>query len=154
MGKREVRVVVVPKRVTAALLILISAAMLALVLALTGRAYASDPLSLRELVSRALEGSRHAFVASVMPLVANAILFVPWGFFAFLVFDRAERRRSTTYAITIIGGVVFAAAITLWQSFLPTPLTNISDSVANAAGTIAGASLAHLRKRVHFRFDH
>ena len=85
MGKREVRVVIVPKWITAALLILISAAMIALVAALSGRAYATATRSLRELF-------------------ANALLFVPWGFLAFMLFDRKKRSRS--YVVTLIVGIV------------------------------------------------
>jgi VanZ family protein len=154
MGKREVRVVVVSKRVSASLLVLTSAAMVALVAALSGRAYATAPLSIRELVARAMERSPHALLVTVMPLVANALLFVPWGFLAFMVLDRVPRPRRRTYAMTVAGGVLFAAAVALWQSFLPTRVTTIADSAANAAGTLAGAAAAHLRKRVRVRFDY
>src|ERR1051326_1011311 len=89
MGKREVRIVVVPKWATAVLLVTTSAAMIALVSALSGRAYASEPLSVRDLVTRIMERSPHAALVAMMPLAANALLFVPWGFFAFLVLDRS-----------------------------------------------------------------
>jgi len=36
---------------------------------------------------------------------------------------------------------------------LPTRVTTISDSIANAAGAFAGAVAAHLRKRVRVRFE-
>ena len=153
MGKREVRTVIVPKWVTAVLLVATSAAMIALVSALSGRAYASEPLSVRELVTRIMDRSPHAALVASMPLVANALLFVPWGFFAFLVLDRPGRSRSMVYAITIVAGALFAIAISAWQSLLPTRLTTIADSVANIAGTFAGAAAAHLRKRVRVRFD-
>jgi VanZ family protein len=153
MGKRELRIVVVPKWITAILLVATSAAMIALVSALSGRAYASEPLSVRELVTRVMERTPHGVLIGLMPLAANAMLFVPWGFFAFLVLDRRERPRSVAYAITIAGGILFAIAISAWQSLLPTRLTTIADSVANAAGTFAGAAAAHLRKRVRVRFD-
>jgi glycopeptide antibiotics resistance protein len=154
MGKREVRTVVVSKRVSAVLLVVTSACLAGMVAALSGRAYASTPLSIRELVSRAMEGSPHAFLVTIMPLVANALLFVPWGFFAFMVFDRPPRSRARTYAMTIAAGLIFAAAVALWQSFMPTRVTTIADSAANAAGTLAGAVFAHLRKGVRVRFDY
>ena len=134
MGKREVRIVLVPKWVTATLLVLVSASMIALVAALSGRAYASK-LSIRELF-------------------ANALLFMPWGFLAFMVLDRRTRPRSRTYLLTLIGGILFAAAVALWQSFLPTRVMTYGDSLANVAGAILGASIAHLRKRVRMQFDH
>jgi len=145
MGKREVRTVVIPKTISATLLILTSAAMIALIAALSGRAYAGAPLS---------AASPQALFVTSMPLVANALLFVPWGFFAFMVFDRATRPRSRTYALTFAGGLLFAASVALWQSFLPTRVMTLADSAANAAGTLAGAAAAHLRKRVRLRFDY
>lgn len=153
MGKHELRIVVVPKWVTATLLVATSAAMIALVSALSGRAYAHEPMSVRELVTRIMERSTHAALIGLMPLAANAMLFIPWGFFAFLVFDRSGRSRSQAYAMTILGGAIFAIAISAWQSLLPTRLTTIADSVANVAGTFAGAAAAHLRKQVRVRFD-
>jgi len=153
MGKRELRVVVVPKWVTAVLLVATSAAMIALVSALSGRAYASEPLSVRDLVTRMMERSPQAALVTSMPLVANALLFVPWGFFAFMVLDRRTRSRAMVYVITILAGALFAIAISAWQSLLPTRLTTIADSIANTAGTFAGAAVAHLRKRVRVRFD-
>jgi VanZ family protein len=141
MGKREVRVVVVPKGASAALLVAASAAMIGGIAALSGRAYASTPSSVRVLVARMMEHSPHA-------------ILVPWGFFAFIVLDRAERPRARTYAMTLAGGILFAAAIAAWQSLLPTRVTTITDATANAAGTLAGAWAAHLRKSVRVRFDY
>lgn len=154
MGKREVHIVVVPKWVTALLLVFTSAAMVALIAALSGRAYASDVASPREIVRRLFERSPHAALVAIMPLAAAALLFVPWGFFAFLVLDRDTRPRSRTYALTIGCGILFAAAVTLWQSMLPTRVITVGDAVANTAGTFIGALAAHLRKRVRVQFDH
>jgi len=129
MGKREVRIVVVPKWITAALLVITSAAMVALVVALSGRAYAAPALSIRELV-------------------ASVLLFMPWGFLAFMFLDRRTRPRSRTYLLALIGGTIFAV------SLLPTRVMTTFDAVANVAGAIGGASLAHLRKSMRVRFDH
>ena len=154
MGKREVRVILVPKSVTGALLILTSTVIIAIIFALTGRAYAIEPLTIRALVARTMQQSPHQLLAAVMPFAANALLFVPWGFLAFILFDRPSRPRARTYAMTLIGGILFAAAIAAWQSLLPTHVTTISDSIANAAGTFAGAILGHMRKQVRVRFEH
>lgn len=154
MGKREVRIVVVPKWVTALLLVATSAAMVGLIAALSGRAYANESMSLREVVRRLMERSPHAALVAIMPLAADALLFVPWGFFAFLVLDRGTRPRSRTYAMTVGCGILFAAAVTLWQSMLPTRVITVADAVANTAGIFAGAMAAHLRKRLRVQFDH
>jgi VanZ family protein len=43
--------------------------------------------------------------------------------------------------------------MSLWQQFLPTRVTSLSDALANAAGALAGAALGHARKSVRVRFD-
>ena len=154
MGRRVVRVVIVPRSASAALLVAASAAMIGGIAALSGHAYASTPSSVRVLVARMMEHSPHVILAMLMPFAANMLLFMPWGFFTFMVLDRAERPRSRTYAMTVAGGILFAAAIAAWQSLLPTRVTTITDATANAAGTLAGAWAAHLRKSVRVRFDY
>lgn len=159
MGRRDVRVIAVPKWATASLLVLVSAAMVALIYALSGRAYANGEHSIRLLLSRVFhaEGttvSRSTVLAVLMPVVANILLFIPWGFLAFLAIDTPARPRRITYALTLAGGVIFAVAVELWQYTLPTRVTTPADSLANAFGALTGAILGHLRKRVRVRFDY
>lgn len=159
MGRRDVRVIAVPKWATAALLVLVSAAMAALIYALSGRAYVNGEHSIRLLLSRVFhaEGttvSRSAVLAVLMPVIANILLFIPWGFLAFLAIDTPARPRRITYALTVAGGVIFAVVIELWQYALPTRVTTPADSLANAFGALTGAILGHLRKRVRVRFDY
>jgi len=159
MSRRDVRVIAVPKWATAAMLILVSAAMAALIYALSGRAYANDQHSIRLLLSRVFhaEGnsvSRSTVLAVMMPVIANILLFIPWGFLAFLAIDMPARPRRITYVLTVLGGVIFAVAIELWQFTLPTRVTTPADSLANAFGALTGAILGHLRKRVRVRFDY
>src|SRR5215212_777769 len=101
MGKRQVRVIAVRKSVTVALLALTSAAMATLVYVLSGRAYAGNAHPFAELTARLLNSepplSRDAVLATLMPVLANVFLFVPWGFFAFIAFDTASRPRSRSY---------------------------------------------------------
>ena len=158
MGKRQVRVIVVRKPVTVALLVIVSAAMAALIYGLSGRAYTNDLHPVREIASRLLGASREpvsrgAMLAFLMPLIAKILLFVPWGFLMFLALDSPERPRRTSYLVTIVTAILFAAAVYLWQHFLPTRVTSLPDSLANAAGAFAGAALAHGRKSVRVRFD-
>lgn len=156
MGKREVRVIVVPKRATVVMLLLTTAVMAASVWFLSGRAYANPAHATAELMARLVHAGtmpRDAVIAVVMPLAANALAFIPWGFLMFLAVDRPERPRSRAYAITVIAGVIFATAIELWQYVLPTRVTTLSDAIANGAGALAGAALGHMRKRVRVRFE-
>lgn len=158
MGKRQVHVVVVRKPVTVALLVVTSAAMAALVWFLSGKAYAADTHPLRELLAR-LFGSRRgslspdAFLAFLMPVIANILLFVPWGFLAFVALDSARRPRTQTYVMTVLAAAIFAVAMLLWQMSLPTRVTSLPDMIANCAGAFAGAALGHARKTVRVRFD-
>ena len=159
MGKREVRVVVVRKRTTVALLVLVTAAIAWLLWFLSGKAYVNDAHPVRELLADILGSGRRslspdAFLAVLMPVIANVLLFIPWGFLTFLALDVPSRPRGQTYALTLAGGLLFAGAMHTWQLFLPTRVTAPTDVLANALGAFTGAALGHMRKRVHVRFEH
>ncbi|HWW61907.1 MAG TPA: VanZ family protein [Thermoanaerobaculia bacterium] len=157
MGKRQVRVIRVPKRATVAILVLVSVAMAALLWFLSGKAYAGEEHPVRDLLLRVFGGQRsmstHALVAIFMPVIANVLFFVPWGFLTFVALDTASRPRARTYSFTFGAGLIFAAAMLAWQQFLPTRVTTIGDAVANGLGALAGAAVGHLRREVHVRFD-
>ena|SRR5688500_9480367 len=157
MGKREVRVVVVSKPVTIVLLTLVSAGMIALLYFLSGKAYVRDSHPATEVVMRFLrrdDPPRDAVLAALMPIIANALFFVPWGFLTFIAFDTPKRRRFRTYLMTFAAAAVFATALEIWQTFLPTRVTSPIDAIANAAGALLGAIGGHLRKEIHVRFEH
>src|ERR1043166_6055320 len=127
MGKREVRVVVVRKPVTIALLIAVSFAMVALVYGLSGHAFVRTERSIVDIT--ALDA-------------ANTILFVPWGFLAFIAFS-PKRPRAITYAITIVAGALFALAVAAWQATQPAPVTIYRDTIWNLNGTLPCATARH-----------
>lgn len=158
MGKRHVRTLPVPKAVTLALLLLTTAAMALLVYSLSGRAYAVEVHPLRELAARMLGASRGdlssgALLTYVLPLLGNVLLFIPWGFLCFMALDVPHRPRRFSYLITLVAAVIFAAAMHLWQEFLPTRVTSPGDTLANAAGAFAGAAVGHARRRVRVVFE-
>lgn len=158
MGKRRVHVIVVPKTVTVALLVVTAAAMAAFLYFLSGKAYAAETHPIRELFSRLLGSgrgpvSRDALLAFLMPVIANILWFMPFGFLTFLALDVPSRPRKVTYAITIVAALVFAAALIVWQQVLPTRVTALPDSLANAVGALTGAALGHARKGVRVRFE-
>ena len=158
MGKRHVRIIPVRKPATFALLFVVTAAIASLLFVLSGRAYAAERSPLLELTARFLGGggvpvSRDAVLAFLMPVTANILLYVPWGFLAFVALDAPKRPRRTTYLLTIIGALAVAVALSLWQELLPTRVTSMPDALANAAGALAGAALGHARKSVRVRFD-
>ena len=149
--------IVVPKAVTIVLLALVSAAMVALLYFLSGKTYVRDSHPATELVLRFLrrdDPSRSAILAALMPIFANVLFFVPWGFLTFIAFDTPRRRRVRTYLLTFVAAAIFAAAMEIWQTFLPTRVTSPVDAIANAAGALLGAVGGHLRKEIHVRFEH
>lgn len=157
MGRRDVRVVVVRKPVTIILLVLLAAAMVAVLYFLSGKTYARDSHPAGELLVRVMrrEGpSSTAVLAALMPLVAHALFFIPFGFLTFIALDSPGRRRARTYVMTVAAATLFAAGVAIWQQYLPTRVTTPVDVVANALGAFAGALGGHLRKEVHIRFEH
>lgn len=158
MGKRQVHAIAVRKPVTFALLLLTTSLMATLFYLLSGRAYAADRHPLWDLTVSLLGGgsapiSRGALLAFLMPVSAHALLFVPWGFLAFVGFDSPKRARKVAYLMTVAGAVVVAGAMAFWQEFLPTRVTSIPDILANGLGALIGAALGHMRKGVRFQFE-
>lgn len=159
MGKRQVRTVVVRKSVTASLLALTAAAMVAVTWAIGAHTRVMETRSTRDLVVAAFDhGSTDGFatiatISLLMPVLANVLIFVPWGFLAFLLVDTRSRPRAATYAIAVAGGALFALALSIWQSYFPARLIAPSDVIANAVGAALGASLGQLRKDVRIRFE-
>lgn len=158
MGRRQVQIIRVRTPVTFALLALATIAIASLIYFLSGKAYAAETHPIREILARLLGSgrgpvSRDALLAFLMPVLANVLLFVPWGFLAFLALDGRTRSRRAAYLWTIIGAVAFGAAMVLWQQTLPTRVTSLPDTIANGLGALAGAALGHARKSVRVQFD-
>lgn len=160
MGKREVRIIAVPRGVTITLLIFTTLAMVALFYSLSRHAYSLPAGSTAELIDRVWASERSGklsatgFFAALWPVVANVLFFVPWGFLVFVSLDRPQRPRRVTYALSAVAGIVFAASLNLWQSFLPMRVTTASDAIANAVGAFCGSIAGHIRKQVRVRFDY
>ncbi len=150
---------VIRKPATFALLLLVTASMAALTLWMSGKSYSKvDPIPFEDLHHLAwLLAHRHVstriLALIVMPVLANILLFVPWGFLLFILLHTIERPTIQTYILTVFLGLSFSCLIEAWQYFLPTRVADINDIIWNTAGTFAGAVLAHLRMRVRFEFD-
>lgn len=157
MGRRHVHVIVVPKSVTWWLLASLTALMAGLIYGLSGKAYASADWLVVDLAARTAGSgelpSPDAVLAALMPVIGNALLFVPWGFLAFMALDSPRRTRRAAYLLTLAGALLFAGAMHAWQQFLPTRVTSLADAVANALGAVAGAAMAQARRDVHVRFE-
>src|SRR5260370_11019863 len=155
MGVSQVRTIRVSKRVSSLLLILVSMGIVALIWSLSGRAYAKHGIG--EFVARLMEQpkplSNDRLIAALMPVLADILLFVPWGFLLFVVLDRPSRQRWISYAITFAAGLLFAMALSAWQLTLPTRVTTYADAVTNGFGALTGPACGHVRKGLRVRFD-
>src|SRR5712691_122338 len=157
MGMSDIRVIHVPRWVTIALWILVSAAMVLTIHLLSGHAYhrQSSFADVAAMVYRLDRGtaSSSVLLATIAPATADVLFFLPWGALAFLSLDGAQRSRKGLYLATITLGVAFALALMAWEEWLPTRVTGGIDTLWNAVGCAAGAALGHTRKRVRVRFE-
>jgi hypothetical protein len=135
VGKRTIRTILVPRWLTAVLLILLSLTMAGLIAMLSGRAYLRQGLTTAEIVALVHRYDRGA--------LSNA----------FLAFDGGEGHRLRTHLLTLAVGLTFALGLVAWQSALPTRVTGWEDAGWNTFGCLAGAVAGHLRKRLRVRFD-
>ena len=151
--------ITIPKPVTVLLLIAATVGIGILTLQISGKSYAKvDPIpfeDLRHLWHRVAHRpvSTHIVAVILLPIVANVLLFVPWGFFMFITLHTLDRPTVQTYVLTVLLGLTFTCAIEAWQYFLPSRVADINDVIWNTIGTFFGAVLGHLRLRVRFEFD-
>lgn len=159
MGKEAVKLIVVRRWMTVALLILTTVLIAAITLSLAGKAYTKvDPVPFREirlLIQKMNEGpvSMPIVVALFAPAVLNVLLFIPWGFLMFIALYTVERPTNQVYLLTLLLATGFSSLVEAWQYFLPTRVTDINDVIWNVVGGLVGAFLGHLRKRVRVAFD-
>lgn len=153
------REVIIRKPLTVVLLAITTFAIIAITIWLSGKSYENfEPIpfdDLRYLAKRlaARPISTHLLAVIVVPMIANVLLFVPWGFLAFITLYTVDRPTLQTYVLTILLGFSFTLGIEAWQYFLPSRVADINDVIWNTSGTILGALLGHARLRVRFEFD-
>lgn len=153
------RDVIIKKPLTVLLLLAVSVAIVSVTVWMAGRSYQSfDPIpfdDLRYLAKRLAERpiSTHILAVIVVPMIANVLLFVPWGFLAFITFYTVERPTLQTYVLTILLGFSFTLGVEAWQYFLPSRVADVNDVIWNTSGTVLGALLGHARLRVRFEFE-
>jgi glycopeptide antibiotics resistance protein len=150
--------VVIRKPVTFILLLIVTTAIVGVTIWTSGKSYSKvDPIpfeEIRHLLRRVEQKpvSTQIMAVIVVPIIANVLLFVPWGFFTFICFYSNERPTVQTYVLTILLGLSFTLGIETWQYFLPSRVADVNDVIWNTVGTIAGVMLGHLRLRVRFEF--
>lgn len=144
---------------TILLLLIVTAGIITLTIASKGKSYSKvDPIPFEDLrhLARSLEHrpvSTQIFAVIVMPVIANVLLFVPWGFFMFIALYTVDRPTVQSYVLTILLGLTFTITVEAVQYFLPARVADVNDIIWNTVGTILGALLGHARLRVRFEFD-
>jgi len=151
--------IVIRRPITIALLLVVTIAIAATTLWMSGKSYSKvDPIpfeDVRHLTHRIAHRPVSMRIISliIVPIIANTLLFIPFGFFLFITLYTIDRPTVQTYVLTLLLGLTFSCAIEAWQYFLPARVADINDIIWNSTGTLAGAILAHLRKRLRFEFD-
>ena len=153
------RDVVIRKPLTVALLLVATVAIIAITVWMSGKSYENlNPTPFddvrflaRRLALRPI--STHILAVLVVPMIANVLLFVPWGFLTFITLYSLDRPTLQTYVLTILLGFSFSLGIEAWQYFLPSRVADINDVIWNTLGTILGALAGHARLRVRFEFE-
>jgi glycopeptide antibiotics resistance protein len=153
------REVNIRKPLTILMLVTVTAAIIAITVWMSGKSYSNlDPIPfddirylIRRLAVRPI--STHILAVLVVPMIANVLLFVPWGFLTFIALYTVDRPTLQTYVLTILLGFSFSLGIEGWQYFLPSRVADINDVIWNTTGVVVGALLGHARLRVRFEFD-
>jgi len=151
--------VVIRKPVTILLLLIATVAIIGVTIWTSGKSYSKvDPIpfeEIRHLIRRVEHRpvSTQIMAVIVVPIIANVLMFVPWGFFTFIAFYTNDRPTVQTYVLTILLGLSLTLGIEAWQYFLPSRVADVNDVIWNTVGTIAGAMLGHMRLRVRFEFS-
>jgi len=150
--------VVIRKPITILLLLIVTVSIIGITIWTSGKSYSKvDPIPFEEIrhLMRRVEHrpvSTQIMAVIVVPIIANVLLFVPWGFFTFIALYTNNRPTVQTYVLTILLGMSLTLGIEAWQYFLPSRVADVNDVIWNTVGTIAGAMLGHMRLRVRFEF--
>jgi glycopeptide antibiotics resistance protein len=151
--------ITVRRPVTVALLVLTTLVIILVTVRMAGKSYSNlEPVPFEEVRALARHVATrpigtHVLALILVPIIANVVLFVPWGFLLFLALYTASRPTIQTYVLTVLSGLTFTCAIEAWQYFLPSRVADVNDVIWNTVGVLAGAILGHLRARVRFEFE-
>jgi glycopeptide antibiotics resistance protein len=150
--------IIVRRPVTILLLLIVTVLIVLTTIWMSGKSYSKvDPLpfdDIRHLSHRIARHpvSTHILAVIIVPIIANVLLFVPWGFLMFIALYTVDRPTMQTYVLTLLLGFTFTCTIEGWQYFLPSRVADVNDIIWNTAGTLLGAILGHMRERLRFEF--
>lgn len=151
--------ITVRRPITVLLLLIVTASIVFVTVYAAGKSYSKiDPIPFEDIrhLTHRLEHkpvSTQVMAVIIMPIIANVLLFIPWGFLTFISLYTLERPTMQTYILTILGGLSFSLAIEAWQYFLPTRVADVNDVIWNTTGAALGAILGHLRQRIRLEFE-
>ena len=152
------REITIRKPLTLLMLVLVTGAIVAVTVWMSGKSYSNlDPIpfdDIRYLIRRLSVRpiSTHILAVLVVPMIANVLLFVPWGFLTFIALYSIERPTLQTYVLTVLLGLTFTLGVEGWQYVRPSRVADINDVSWNTTGVFLGALLGHARLRVRFEF--
>jgi glycopeptide antibiotics resistance protein len=150
--------ITIRRPVTIVLLLVITILIVLTTVWMSGKSYSKiDPQpfdDIRHLSHRIARHpvSTHLLAVIIVPIIANILLFVPWGFLLFIALYTVDRPTLQTYVLTVLLGLTLTCAIEAWQYFLPSRVADVNDIIWNTTGTLLGAILGHLRARLRFEF--
>ena len=159
MSQTVPRDITIRKPITFLILGLVTLTIISITVWMSGKSYGNlDPIpfdDIRYLLHRLGDRpiSTHILAVIVVPMVANVLLFVPWGFLLFIMLYTMERPTLQTYVLTVLLGFSFSLIIEGWQYFLPSRVADVNDVIWNTSGTALGALLGHARLRLRFEFE-
>jgi glycopeptide antibiotics resistance protein len=151
-------VVTIKRPVTILLLLVVTTLIVLTTVWMSGKSYSKvDPIpfeDIRHITNRIARRpvSTHLLAVLIVPIIANVLLFVPWGFLMFIALYTIERPTMQTYVLTVLLGFTFTCVIEGWQYFLPDRVADVNDIIWNTTGALFGAILGHMRERIRFEF--
>jgi len=152
------REILIKRPVTILLLVVVTFAIVAITVWMAGKSYENfEPIPFDDVrfIAKRLDRpvSTHILAVLIVPMIANVLLFVPWGFLMFIALYTVDRPTLQTYILTILLGFSFSLGIEGWQYFLPSRVADINDVIWNTTGVVLGTFAGHLRLRVRFDFQ-
>ena len=105
--------------------------------------FSGDLLPAAEFFTWLFDGSYRTTRADI---VANILLFVPYGFVAIMALS-TSRRLLFHASLLFVAGAILAFVLQYMQFYLPARVPTATDAWYNSIGIIAGMTLAHLLKQ-------
>ena len=153
------RAVRVGKKAQAILLVVYTAALLAVTLLVKGGTGVRTNLAPFEDIGRILLRAGHggvlsnAFLYAIVGIVGNLAMFAVFAFLLWKFLDGPGRTPARNHVDVILVGTLFSLGIESIQLFLPTRAADVNDVFWNVLGTIAGSLLAHLHRIVRLEWE-